>query len=62
MADNEVGVDSNINVNNQQPDGPDVDGGGGGNKTAVIVLAVLLALVILGVLIAIFVIKRKYCL
>ena len=61
MADNEVGVDSNINVNNQQPDGPDVDGGGGGgNKTAVIVLAVLLALVILGVLIATFVIKRKY--
>lgn len=60
MADNEVGVDSNINVNNQQPDGPDVDGGGGGNKTAVIVLAVLLALVILGVLIAIFVIKRKF--
>jgi len=63
MADSDVGVDSNINVNNQQPqpDGPDVEGGGGGgDKTAVIVLAVLLALVILGVLIAIFVIKRKF--
>ena len=61
MADGDVGVDSNINVNNKQPDGPDVGGGGGGgDKTAVIVLAVLLALVILGVLIAIFVIKRKY--
>ena len=61
MADSDVGVDSNINVTNKQPDGPDVGaGGGGGDKTAVIVLAVLLALVILGVLIAIFVIKRKY--
>jgi len=63
MADSDVGVDSNINVNNKQPqpDGPDVGGGGGGgDKTAVIVLAVLLALVILGVLIAIFVIKRKF--
>jgi len=63
MTDSDVGVDNNINVNNKQPqpDDPDVGGGGrGGDQTAVIVLAVLLALVILGVLIAIFVIKRKF--
>jgi hypothetical protein len=56
VAGSDVGIDSNINVNNQPSGGTSGDG----NKTAVIVLAVLLALLILGVLVAIFVIKRKF--
>ena len=49
-----VGVDDTINVNNQPE-----ETSSGGNKTAVIILSVILALVILAVLLAVIFTKRK---
>merc|ERR1740124_1133119 len=50
-----VGVDDTINVNNQPE-----ETSSGGNKTAVIILSVILALVILAVLLAVIFTKRKF--
>ena len=54
LSDTDASFDETIKVNNQNESG--------GSKTAVIVLAVLLALVILSVLIAVLIIKRKWVL